>query len=145
MGRLSDVIDKVIDIVNNDTNLKGVYFGDQTAYSAYPIACVGTGELFLLDEKFPVIAQQSVHDEKYTIGIVIMVKFEDTLVSAKSIINLTETMRDALRADMKPPLEPLGGYCYQAEIGNSKFSFGSKGELWLRISITTVEYIRRIA
>ena len=141
---LTDAIDKVIDIVNNDATLKGVYFGDQVAYSSYPIACVGTGEDFLLGEKFPVIAAQSIHDEKYIIGIVIMVKFEDDLANAKSILTLTDTMRAALRADMKPPLSPLGGYCYQGSIGDSKYTTGAKGEIWLRISVTTIEYIKRI-
>ena len=141
---LTDILDKVIDIVNNDTNLKGVYFGDQSAYSAYPVACVGTGEPFMLDENFPVIAQQTERDEKYTVGILILQKFEDTEANAKSIITLTETMRDALRADMKPPLHPLGGYCYEAELANSKFVWGTKGEILLRISLTIINYIKRI-
>jgi len=137
---LSDVLDKVIAIVDNDTDLKGVYFGDQTAYSAYPVACVGTGEPFMLDENFPVIAQQSVHDEKYTVGILILQKFEDTEANAKSIITLTETMRNALRADLT-----LSDYCYQGEMASSKFVWGTKGDIWLRISLTIVEYIKRIA
>ncbi len=139
---LSDVIDKVIDIVKADTNLKGVYFGDQLSYSDYPIACVGAPSL--LDENFPVIAQQSIRDEKYTVEVVIYQKFEDTEINAKSIITLTDTMRAAIRADMKPPNQPLSGYCYQGEIGNTKFVFGAKGDILLRISITTVEYKKRI-
>jgi len=141
---LADVIDKVIDIVNNDVTLKGVYFGDQMSYSAYPVACVGVGEDFLLNENFPVIAQYAVHDEQYTIGIVIMVEFADTLANAKLIMSLTETMRNALRADMKPPLEPLGGYCYLSEMGKTKFLLGSKGEKPIRFSVTLVNYIKRM-
>ena len=137
---LADILDKVIAIVNNDTNLKGVYFGDQTSYSAYPVACVGTGEPFMLDENFPVIAQQTIRDEKYTVGILILQEFEDTEANAKSIITLTETMRDALRADLT-----LGGYCYQGEMASSKFVWGTKGEIWLRISLTIVNYVKRIA
>jgi len=51
---LSNIIDKVITIVKNDVNLKGVYWGDQMGYSDYPVACVGAPSL--LDEDFPVIA-----------------------------------------------------------------------------------------
>ena len=142
---LADIMDKVIDIVDDDATLQGVYFGDQIAYSAYPVACVGTGEYFGLDEHFPVIAQQSVRDEKYTIGIVIMVKYADTLANARLIITLTDTMRDAIRANMKPPLEPLGGYCYLGEIKTSKYSFGSNGEIPIRASMTIIEYIKRIS
>lgn len=134
---LSDVIDKVIDIVKADTNLKGVYFGDQLSYSDYPIACVGAPSL--LDENFPVIAQQSIRDEKYTVEVAIYQKFEDTEINAKSIITLTDTMRAALRADLQ-----LGGYVYMGEIGNTKFVFGAKGDILLRISVTTVEYTKRI-
>ena len=135
---LSETIDKVIAIVAADTTLKGVYFGDQTAYSAYPVACIGTGEPFMLDENFPVIAQQSIWDEKYTVGILIMQKLEDSKANAESIITLTETMRDALRADLT-----LGGYCYQGELASSKFVWGSKGDILLRISLTLADYIKR--
>jgi len=137
---LTNILDKVIAIVNNDTNLKGVYFGDQSAYSDYPVACVGTGEPFMLDENFPVIAQQTIRDEKYTVGILILQKFEDTEANAKSIITLTETMRNALRSDLT-----LGNYCYQGEIASSKFVWGSKGDILLRISLTIVNYIKRIS
>jgi len=135
---LSNIIDKVIIIVKNDANLKGVYFGDQMGYSDYPVACVGAPSL--LDEDFPVIAGQSIRDEKYTVEIVIYVKFEDTEANAKSIITLTDTMRDNLRTDLT-----LGGYVYMGEIGNTKFVFGAKGDILLRISVTTVEYTKRIA
>jgi len=135
---LADITDKVIDIVNDDTTLVGVYFGDQMGYSAYPVACVGSPSL--LDENFPVIAQQTVRDEKYTVEIVIYVKFADTEANAKSIITLTDTMRTALRADLN-----LSGYVYLGEIGDTKFVHGRKGDILLRISITTVEYIKRIS
>lgn len=134
---LSTIIDKVIDIVKTDTNLKGVYFGDQLSYSDYPVACVGAPSL--LDENFPVIAGQTVRDEKYTVEIVIYQKFEDTEANSKSIITLTDTMRANLRADLQ-----LGGYVYMGEIGNTKFVFGAKGDILLRISVTTVEYTKRI-
>jgi len=135
---LTNIISKVIDLVKVDVNLKGVYFGDQMGYSDYPVACVGAPSL--LDEDFPVIAGQSIRDEKYTVEIVIYVKFEDTEANAKSIITLTDTMRNNLRADLS-----LGGYVYMGEIGNTKFVFGAKGDILLRISVTTVEYTKRIA
>ena len=138
MMGLSNIIDKIIVLVKADTNLKGVYFGDQMGYSAYPVACVGAPSL--LDENFPVIAQQSVRDEKYTVEIVIYEKFEDTIANCKSIIILTDTMRTALRNDLF-----LGGYVYQGEIGTTKFVFGAKGDLLLRISVTTANYTKRIA
>lgn len=139
---LVDIYDKVIAIVELDATLKGTYFGDQIAYSDYPVACVGDPSL--LDEDYPVIAQMSARDEKYTIEIVIFVKFEDTHANARLIHTLTETMRAALRADITPPNRPLGGYCYSGELGDSRVIHGSKGDVLLRISITKIEYIKRI-
>ena len=121
---------------------KGIYENDQMAFSAYPVIIVGVPSL--LDEDFPVIAQHSARDEEYTIEIVAYVKFEDTLASTREINTLTESIRSALRADMKPPLEPLGGDCYQGDIGYSKFVFGAKGDIILRVSVTIVKYIQRI-
>lgn len=149
---LSNIIDKVIVVIKEKiigaegsevyTDCKGVYYGDQLSFKEYPIICVGVPSL--LDEDFPVIAGQAIRDEKYTIEILIYVKFEDTEANAKEIITLTDAMRAALRDDMKPPLQPLSGYCYQSEIGSSRFVFGAKGDIVLRISITIVEYIKRI-
>ena len=133
---LADIIDKVIDIVKVDTNLKGTYWGDQMGYSAYPVACVASS---LLEEEFPVIARQLVRDEKYTVEIIIYVKLEDTLANCKSIITLTDTMRAALRGDLT-----LGDYVYQSKMGASKFLFWASGNILLRFSVTTVEYIKRI-
>lgn len=134
---LTNIIEKVIDIVKVDVNLCGTYFGDQMGYSAYPVACVGAPSL--LDENFPVIAGQTIRDEKYTVEIVIYAKYEDTEANAKSIITLTDTMRTNIRSDLQ-----LGGYVYLSEIGTTKFLFGAKGDILLRISVTTVEYIKRI-
>lgn len=121
---------------------KGIYENDQMAFSAYPVIIVGVPSL--LDEDFPVIAQHAARDEEYTIEIVAYVKFEDTLESTREINTLTDSIRDALRADMKPPLRPLGGDCYQCDIGTSKFVFGAKGDVLLRVSVTIVKYIQRI-
>jgi len=140
---LADVYDYLIAIIDNDTDLEGVYFGDQLAFSDYPVACVGVPGL--LGEVIPVIAQLTAKDTKYTAEIIIYVKFADTAANALSIITLTETMRAALWADMKPPLEPFGGYCYLGEVGDSKFLYGEKeGGVKLRISVTRVEYTKRI-
>lgn len=140
---LATVYDAIIAIIEVDTTLEGVYFGDQLAFSAYPVACVGVPGL--LGEVIPVIAQHAARDETYTAEIIIYVQFADTAANALSIITITETMRDALRADMKPPLQPLSGYCYLAELGDSKFVYGEKeGGVKLRISVTKVEYTKRI-
>ena len=123
---------------------KGIYENEPTAFSEYPVIVVGVPSL--LDENFPVIARQTVRDEAYTIEIVAYVKFVDTLVSTREIITLTESIRTALRNDIKQAVGPLGGGgVYQGEMGYSKFVFGSKGDIRLRISISLVEYIQRIS
>jgi len=125
---LASVIDKVIGLVKTDTDLKGTYFGDQMGISDYPVAVVGAPSL--LDEDFPVIAAQTIREERYTVEIVIYDKYEDTEASAKSIITLTDT---------------LSGYALLGEINDTKFVFGAKSDLLLRISVTTVTYTKRIS
>ena len=122
---------------------KGIYENDQMAFSAYPVIIVGVPSL--LDENFPVIAAHTLMDEEYAIEIVAYVKFEDTLASTREINTLTDSIRSALRADMKPPLEPLGGDCYLGQVGTSKFVFGAKGKILLRVSVTIVNYTERSA
>ena len=124
------------------TSTKGVYEGDQMGYSAYPVICVGVPSL--LDETFPVIARLTVRDEQYAIEIVAYVKYADTAANAREIITLTDAIRTALRNDIKTAAGPLDGDCYQGEIGESKFTFGAKGDILLRISVTIVRYIQRI-
>ena len=125
------------------TNCKGIYENDQKAFSAYPVIIVGVPSL--LDETFPVIAAHTIRDESYAIEIAVYVKYVDTLASTREIITLTESIRTALRNDMKPPLEPLGGGgIYQGEMGYSKFTFGSKGDIGVRVSATIVNYMERI-
>ena len=120
---------------------KGIYENDQMAFSEYPVIIVGVPSL--LDENFPVIAAHTLMDEEYAIEIVTYVKFEDTLASTREINTLTDSIRAALRADMKPPLEPLGGDCYLGQVGTSKFVFGAKGDILLRVSVTIVNYTER--
>ena len=124
------------------TTCKGIYEGDQMSYSDWPVICVGVPSL--LDETFPVIARQSVRDESYTVEIVAYVKFVDTAPNARQIVTLTDSIRTAIRNDIKTAAGPLGGDCYQGEIGSTNFVFGSKGDIGLRISVTTVKYIQRI-
>ena len=124
------------------SDCKGIYEGDQMSYSNYPVICVGVPSL--LDENFPVIARLAVRDEQYAIEIVAYVKYADTAVNARQIITLTESIRTALRDDIKLAIGPLDGDSYQGEIGESKFTFGAKGDILLRISVTIVRYIQRI-
>jgi hypothetical protein len=145
MMGLDSIISKVIVLIKNAiigtppsyTVLKGVYYGDQMGFKEYPVCCVGVPSG--LGEKFPVIAGQTVRDEKYTLEIVVYVKLADTEANAKEIITTTDAVRTALRADLQ-----LAGYVYLGEIGDTKFSFGAKGDILFRLSITNISYIKRI-
>ena len=138
MSCLSDVMEKVIDIVKGDTNLKGVYWGDQLAFSDYPVACVGAPISY--DEEFPVIAAQKVWEEKYTIEIIIFVRFADTSINAKEIITLTDTLRNNLRGNLN-----LDSYVLVGDIGTTRYYIGTKtGDIIVRFSVTTVSYTKRI-
>jgi len=146
---LQNTINKVIAVLRaaitpaGDYSLcKGIYENDQSSYSAYPVICVGVPSL--LDENFPVIARLTVRDEEYTVEVVAYVKYADTLASTRQINTLTDSIRTALRNDIKTAAGPLGGDCYQGEIGFSKFVFGAKGDILLRVSVTIVKYIQRI-
>ncbi len=147
---LQNTINKVIAVLKaaiigtpaDYTNCKGIYENDQSSYSAYPVICVGVPSL--LDEDFPVIARQTVRDEAYTIEIVVFVKFEDTVANTRQLVTLTESVRTALRDDIKSASGPLDGDSYQGELGYSKFVFGSKGGIRFRVSVSLVKYIQRI-
>ena len=146
---LQNTITKVIAILRaaitpaaDFTLCKGIYEGDQMSYSAYPVICVGVPSL--LDENFPVIARQSVRDEEYTVEIVAYVKYADTAANARQLVTLTDSIRDALRDDIKVAAGPLDGDCYQGAVETSNFVFGAKGDILLRVSVTIVKYIQRI-
>ena len=144
---LQNTITKVIAVLKaaimaDYTTCKGIYEGDQMGYSAYPIICVGVPSL--LDEDFPVISRLTVRDEEYTVEIVAYVQFADTAANARQIVTLTDSIRTALRDDIKTDAGPLDGDCYQGELEASKFVFGRKGDIHLPISVTTVKYIQRI-
>ena len=146
---LQNTINKIIAVLRaaitpagDHTLCKGIYENDQMAFSAYPVIVVGVPSL--LDENFPVIARLTVRDEEYAIEIVAYVKYTDTLASTRQINTLTDSIRDVLRDDIKSATGPLDGDCYQGEIGSSKFVFGAKGDILLRVSVTIVKYIQRI-
>ena len=145
---LQNTITKVIAvlkaaIMSDYTDCKGIYEGVQMAHSAYPVISVGVPYSF--EERFPVISRLTVRDEEYTVEILAHVKYADTVASARQIITLTESIRTALRDDIKTNAGPLDGDCYQAELGKSEFFQISNGDILLRISVTTVKYIQRIA
>jgi hypothetical protein len=141
---LATTIDKVIVLIKADTNLKGVYWGDQLAFSDYPVACVGIDipnpSDNRLSEDFPVIAAQKIREEIYKIGVVIYVRYEETEANAKQVITLTDTMRKNLRANLN-----LDGYILMGEIGDTNFYIGAKtGDILVRLSITRISYTKRI-
>ena len=147
---LQNTITKVIAVLRaaitpagDFTLCKGIYEGDQMSYSAYPVICVGVPSL--LDENFPVIARQSVRDESYAVEIVTYVKYADTAVNARQLVTLTDSIRDALRDDIKIAAGPLDGDCYQGAVETSNYVFGAKGDIILRVSVTIVKYIERIS
>ena len=147
---LQNTITKVIAVlvaaitpVGDYSDCKGIYEGDQAAFSAYPVICVGVPSL--LDENFPVIARQSVRDESHAIEIVAYVEYADTVANTRQIVTLTDSIRTALRNDIKVAAGPLGGGTYyQGAVETSNFVFGAKGDKLLRVSVTIVKYIERI-
>lgn len=148
---LQNTITKVIAVLRaaitpaaDYTLCKGIYEGDQMSYSAYPVICVGVPSI--LDEDFPVIARQSVRDESHAIEIVTYVKFADTVANTRQINTLTDSIRTALRDDIKQAVGPLGGGTYyQGAVETSNFVFGAKGDILLRVSVTIAKYIERIS
>lgn len=119
------------------TGIVGVYFGDQEAYSAYPVICVGAPPL--LNENFPVIAGETIRDEIYNIPILLYVEYADTLANNKLLYNYTGAIRTALRTNN------LSSYVYLIEIQQSRYAFAQKGDVTLRISETTIRYTKRIS
>ena len=115
----------------------GVYFGDQEAYSAYPVIYVGSPPL--LNENFPVMAGQTVRDEIYNIPILLYVEYADTLANNKLLYNLTGAIMTALRTNY------LSGYVYYVEILQTRYVYAQKGDRTLRVSETTIRYTKRIS
>lgn len=133
------LIDNIISALNTAVidGIVGVYFGDQEAYSAYPVICVGSPPL--LNENFPVMAGQTVRDEIYNIPILLYVEYADTLANNKLLYNLTGAIMTALRTNY------LSGYVYYVEILQTRYVYAQKGDRTLRVSETTIRYTKRIS
>jgi len=136
---ITTLIDNIIAALRTAAidGIVGIYFGDQEAYSAYPVICVGSPPL--LNENFPVMAGQTVRDEIYNIPILLYVEYADTLVNNKLLYNLTGAIMTALRTNY------LSGYVYYVEILQTRYVFAQKGDVTLRVSETTIRYTKRIS
>lgn len=143
---ITTLIDNIITALNAAitstalAGIVGVYFGDQEAYSAYPVICVGAPPL--LNENFPVIAgagTEIVYDEIYNIPILFQLEYADTLANNKLLYNYTSAIRTVLR------LNYFTNYVYLVEIQQSRYAFAQKGDVTLRISETTIKYTKRIS
>lgn len=138
-AEITTLIDKIITALNTAEieGVVGVYFGDQEAYSAYPVICVGAPPL--LNETFPVMAKGGTHDEVYSIPIVTYVSYADTLANNKQIYNIDGAIKTALRTDY------LDDYVYIIDIIQTRYAFAVKGNVNLRIAETTIQYTKRIS
>ena len=138
-SEITALIDKIIEALNTADieGIVGVYFGDQEAFSAYPVICVGAPPL--LNEEFPVMAGQVVRDEIYNIPILLYVEYADTLANKKLLYNLTGAIKTALRK------EYFSDYVYIINILQTRYAFAQKGDVSLRISETTIKYRKRIS
>jgi len=136
---ITTLIDNIIAALRTAAidGIVGIYFGDQEAYSAYPVICVGAPPL--LNENFPVMAGQTVRDEIYNIPILLYVEYADTLANNKLLYNLTGAIMTALRTNY------LSGYVYYVEILQTRYVFAQKGDVTLRVSETTIRYTKRIS
>jgi len=136
---ITALIDKIIAALKTAAieGIAGVYFGDQEAYSAYPVICVGAPPL--LNENFPVMAGQTVRDEIYNIPILLYVEYADTLANNKLLYNLTGAIMTALRTNY------LSNYVYMIEILQTRYVYAQKGDVTLRVSETTIRYTKRIS
>jgi len=136
---ITTLIDNIIAALRTAAidGIVGIYFGDQEAYSAYPVICVGAPPL--LNENFPVMAGQSVRDEVYNIPILLYVEYADTLANNKLLYNLTGAIMTALRTNY------LSNYVYMIEILQTRYVYAQKGDRTLRVSETTIRYTKRIS
>ena len=137
-AKITALIDKIIDAINTADleGVVGVYFGDQESFSAYPVICVGSPPL--LNENFPVMAEQASRDEIYNIPILLYVEYIDTIANKKLLYNLTSAIKTTLRKD------DFDGYVYLINIEQTRYVFAEKGNTNLRISETTIKYTKRI-
>jgi len=136
---ITTLIDNIITALRTAAieGIVGVYFGDQEAYSAYPVICVGAPPL--LNENFPIMAGGATRDEIYNIPILLYVEYADTLANNKLLYNLTGAIQTALRSNY------LSDYVWQVEILQTRYVFAQKGDFTLRVSETTIQYKKRIS
>ena len=141
---ITTLIDNIISALNTADidGILGVYFGDQEAYSDYPVICVGAPPL--LNENFPVMAGQVNYDEIYNIPILLYVEYADTLVNKKLLYNATEAIKTALRKEYFWDAVLGKNFVYIIEILQTRYVFAQKGDVTLRISETTIQYKKRI-
>jgi len=135
------LIDKIIAALRTAAidGIVGIYFGDQEAYSAYPVICVGSPPL--LNEEFPVMAKGGTHDEIYSIPIITYVKYADTLANNKQIYDIDGEIKTALRNNY------FSDYVYFIDIIQTRYVFAEKpaGGTNLRVAETTIRYTKRIS
>ena len=135
------LIDKIIAALRTAAieGIVGIYFGDQEAFSAYPVICVGSPPL--LNEEFPVMAKGGTHDEIYSIPIITYVKYADTLANNKQIYDIDGEIKTALRNNY------FSDYVYFIDIIQTRYVFAEKpaGGTNLRVAETTIRYTKRIS
>ena len=137
-AEITELIDKIITALNtaNIEGVVGVYWGDQEAFSAYPVICVGSPPL--LNEEFPVMAKGGTYDEIYNIPILTYVKYADTLANNKQIYDIDGEIKTALRNNY------FSDYVYIIDIIQSRYVLAKKVGVNLRVIETTIKYVKRI-
>ena len=140
-AKITELIDKIIEALNTADieGIVGVYFGDQEAFSAYPVICVGSPPL--LNEEFPVMAKGGTYDEIYSIPIITYVKYADTLANNKQIYDIDGAIKSALRANY------FSDYVYFIDIIQTRYVYAKKpaGGDNVRVAETTIRYTKRIS
>ena len=136
---ITAIIGKIITALNTADieGVVGVYFGDQEAFSAYPVICVGSPPL--LNEEFPVMAKGGTYDEIYSIPILTYVKYADTLANNKQIYDIDGEIKTALRNDY------FSDYVYMIDIIQTRYAIAKKVGVNIRVSETTIKYTKRIS
>ena len=137
-AEITELIDKIITALNtaNIEGVVGVYWGDQEAFSAYPVICVGSPPL--LNEEFPVMAKGGTYDEIYNIPILTYVKYADTLANNKQIYDIDGEIKTSLRNNY------FSYYVYIIDIIQSRYVLAKKVGVNLRVIETTIKYVKRI-
>ena len=135
---ITELIEKIITALNTAAieGIVGVYFGDQEAFSAYPVICVGSPPL--LNEEFPVMAKGGTYDEVYSIPILTYVKYADTLANNKQLYDIDGEIKTALRNNY------FSDYVYIIDIIQTRYVIATKPGVNLRVSETTIKYVKRI-